>query len=106
MSTKPCVLGALLLLGGCVQPYVGPTAGFVTQQPGLATQGQTAGIEEQDRVDRFWRLAETRGIEQPQVEQILLRPGQYRSFAWYFPNGRFSHLILRHHSLALGAFSI
>ena len=75
MSRSLCVLGALLLLSGCVQPYVGPPVAPYGQTPPLATQDQTARIEEQDRIERFQRLATMQGIEPPQVEQLLLPPG-------------------------------
>jgi len=48
---------------------------FPTQRPALATQDQTAGIEERDRIERFERLANFQGVESPQVEQVLLPPG-------------------------------
>jgi outer membrane protein OmpA-like peptidoglycan-associated protein len=75
MSWRLCVLSALLLLGGCVQPYVGPPVAPYAQTPTLATQDQTARIEEQDRINRFQRLATMQGIEPPQVDQVLLPAG-------------------------------
>jgi outer membrane protein OmpA-like peptidoglycan-associated protein len=75
MSRSLWALGALLLLGGCVQPYVGPPIAPYARTPALATQDQTARIEEQDRINRFQRLATMQGIEPPQVEQVLLPPG-------------------------------
>ncbi|OJY78290.1 MAG: hypothetical protein BGP12_00075 [Rhodospirillales bacterium 70-18] len=75
MSLKPIALGAALFLSGCVQPYIGPSAAPDTQPSGLATQDQTARIEEQDRIRRFQRLAEMQGVQAPRVEQVLLPPG-------------------------------
>ena len=75
MSRNIGALTALLLLGGCMQPYVGPPVAPYAQGPTLVTQDQTAGIEEQDRIERFQRLADVQGIEPPQVEQVLLPPG-------------------------------
>jgi outer membrane protein OmpA-like peptidoglycan-associated protein len=74
-SRNLCALCALLLLGACVQPYVGPPVSSYAQRPSLATQDQTASVEEQDRIDRFQRLADMQGIEPPRVEQVLLPPG-------------------------------
>jgi outer membrane protein OmpA-like peptidoglycan-associated protein len=58
-----------------MQPYVGPPIAPYARTPTLATQDQTAKIEEQDRINRFQRLASMQGIEPPQVEQVLLPPG-------------------------------
>jgi outer membrane protein OmpA-like peptidoglycan-associated protein len=66
-------LGALVLLSGCVQPYNGPVIRPVG--PSFATQDQTAGVEEQDRINRFRRLSNMQGIAQPEVEQLMLPPG-------------------------------
>jgi hypothetical protein len=66
------LLGVLLLLAGCVQPYRGPP---VARGPELATQDQTAGTEEQDRINRFQRLSDMEGIAAPAVQQVLLPPG-------------------------------
>lgn len=41
----------------------------------LATQDQTAALEEQDRVDRFRRLASMQGVVQPEVDRLSLPPG-------------------------------
>jgi outer membrane protein OmpA-like peptidoglycan-associated protein len=69
-STVAC---SVLLLAGCVQPYYGP---MVQRQPGpgLATQDQTANIENADRISRFRRLAAMQGIAPPQVNQLMLPP--------------------------------
>jgi outer membrane protein OmpA-like peptidoglycan-associated protein len=75
MSRILCAFSLLLLLGGCVQPYVGPPAASYAPRGTFATQDQTARIEEQDRINRFQRLAYTQGIEPPVVEQVLLPPG-------------------------------
>ena len=75
MSRSLYIVSALLLLGGCVRPYAGPPVASYAQRAPLATQDQTAGIEEQDRIDRFRRLAEMQGIEPPAVEQVMLPPG-------------------------------
>ncbi len=63
----------LLPLAGCVQPYLGPP---IQQQsgPGLATQDQTAGVENDDRIARFRRLASMQGIAPPRVDQLVLPP--------------------------------
>jgi outer membrane protein OmpA-like peptidoglycan-associated protein len=68
-------VSALLFLGGCVQPYYGPPVNSYARGPTLATQDQTAGIEEQDRINRFRRLANMQGITAPAVEQLMLPPG-------------------------------
>ena len=68
-----------LSITGCVQPYV---PGMSSYLPGsmpsgrsLVTQDQTAGIEEQDRINRFRRLAAVQGVAQPTVEALLLPAG-------------------------------
>lgn len=67
---------AVALLAGCVQPYMsGPGAYSRPSGPVLATQDETAGIEEQDRIARFRRLASMQGVIQPQVDRVLLPPG-------------------------------
>jgi outer membrane protein OmpA-like peptidoglycan-associated protein len=73
MRLKLASACSLLLLAGCVQPYYGPVA---QQQRGseFATQDQTAGIENADRIARFRRLAAMRGIAPPQVDQLILPP--------------------------------
>jgi outer membrane protein OmpA-like peptidoglycan-associated protein len=75
MSLNLRALIVLLLLGGCVQPYVGPPVAPYAKTASLATQDQTAGIEEQDRINRFQRLAEMQDIEAPEVQQVMLPPG-------------------------------
>ena len=75
MDKKVPAFGALLLLAGCVQSYLGPVP--VAGQPQgqtLATQDQTAGIENSDRINRFRRLAAMQGIMAPTVEQLSLPP--------------------------------
>ncbi|WP_216855957.1 OmpA family protein [Acidisphaera sp. S103] len=75
---------SLLLLGGCVQPYYGPV---VQRQhvPGLATQDQTAGIENADRIARFRRLAAMQGIPAPHVDQLMLPPNSVSYMASAVP---------------------
>lgn len=70
---RRAMLGLLAMssLAGCVQPYKGPTL----QPQAIATQDQTAGIEEQDRVNRFKRLANIAGVIPPDVEEIVLPSG-------------------------------
>ena len=78
------VLLALPLLASCVQPYAGP-------QPerqagaGLATQDQTAGIENDDRIARFRRLASLQGIAAPRVDQLMLPPNSVSYMASAVP---------------------
>ena len=74
MQGKLPALGAVLLLSGCVQPYSGEPPRVVSQQPALATQDQTANLENADRIARFRRLAATQGIAPPQVDQLYLPP--------------------------------
>lgn len=89
-SSKAC--GALLagcsvvLLAGCVQPYV-PSYGAYphSSSPTLATQDETANVEEQDRIARFRRLASMQGVVQPEVERLLLPPGSTSSMSGPVP---------------------
>jgi outer membrane protein OmpA-like peptidoglycan-associated protein len=82
MQTKCFVACLIPLLGltGCVEPYYAPSmrtsgwAGYAPKAPGLATQDQTAGIENADRIARFRRLAAMQGTTPPQVTQIMLPP--------------------------------
>ncbi len=73
MHLRFAILFALPLLAGCIQPYVGP---LPEQQAGagLATQDQTAGVENGDRIARFRRLAALQGIAAPRVDQLMLPP--------------------------------
>ena len=77
----------LCLLSGCVQPYVGPDP--QQQQsgpaPGLATQDQTAGIENNDRIARFRRIAAMQGISAPRVDQLMLPPNSVTYMAGAVP---------------------
>jgi outer membrane protein OmpA-like peptidoglycan-associated protein len=73
-------VGILLPLAGCVEPYQGPLVAL--QQPApygrgpvMMTQDQTAGIEEQDRITRFYRLARLQGIQPPHIDEITVPPG-------------------------------
>jgi outer membrane protein OmpA-like peptidoglycan-associated protein len=76
MSREAIVWGALILLSGCVQPYQGlPVTQADRSRPSLATQDQTVGIEEQDRIRRFQRLADLQGITPPDVDQVMLPAG-------------------------------
>jgi outer membrane protein OmpA-like peptidoglycan-associated protein len=63
----------VLFLAGCMQPNYVP---IVQPQPrgGLATQDQTASIENADRIARFRRLAAVQGIAPPEVDQLMLPP--------------------------------
>jgi len=76
-------ISCLLMLSGCVQPYAGPYpqgAGTSGQppaayaQPGLASQDQTADLENDDRIARFRRLAALQGVVPPHVDQLRLPP--------------------------------
>jgi outer membrane protein OmpA-like peptidoglycan-associated protein len=60
----------LPLLAGCVQPYYGPVA--MPDGRILATQDQTASIENSDRIIRFRRLAAMQGLAPPKVDQLML----------------------------------
>jgi outer membrane protein OmpA-like peptidoglycan-associated protein len=73
MRLKLASAFSLLLVTGCVQPYYGPIA-HQGPAPGLATQDQTASIENADRISRFRRLAAIQGIAPPQVDQLMLPP--------------------------------
>lgn len=84
MRVKLASAGSLLLLAGCVQPYNGPIA----QQrpaPTLATQDETASIENADRIARFRRLAAMQGIAAPQVDQLMLPPNSVSYMASAVP---------------------
>jgi outer membrane protein OmpA-like peptidoglycan-associated protein len=76
---KPLLSGVLCLtVAACVQPYTGPSirsTGPVVSTAPLVTQDQTAGIEEQDRINRFRKLANIGGIAPPNVQEITLPPG-------------------------------
>ncbi len=85
---------SLLTLSGCVQPYVGPYAqgpGPYAQapgpyaSPGLATQDQTADLENNDRIARFRRLAALQGVAAPQVDQLRLPPNSVNYMAGPVP---------------------
>ena len=77
MKREAGVLMSILLLAGCVQRYDGPPLAQAPQPsgPALMTQDQTAGLEEQDRINRFRRLAAQYGAVQPSVDEITLAPG-------------------------------
>jgi outer membrane protein OmpA-like peptidoglycan-associated protein len=75
----------LPLLSGCVQPYVGPMPQYPQQTGGLATQDQTAGIENDDRIARFRRLAAMQGIAAPRVDQLMLPPNSVSYMAGAVP---------------------
>jgi outer membrane protein OmpA-like peptidoglycan-associated protein len=84
MRLKLASACSLLLVAGCVQPYYGPIA----QQrpaPGLATQDQTASIENADRISRFRRLAAMQGTAPPQVDQLMLPPNSVSYMASAVP---------------------
>ena len=51
----------------------------------LATQSDTAGLENNDRVARFARLAAQMGTMPPQVEQLWLPPGSVSTIAGPVP---------------------
>ena len=72
MRIKIVAACAASLLAGCVQPYYGPVG--QTARPALATQDQTAGIENADRIARFRRLAAMQGVVPPAVDQLMLPP--------------------------------
>ena len=85
---------SLLMLSGCVQPYVGPYAqgaGSYAQapgpdaSPGLATQDQTADLENNDRIARFRRLAALQGVAAPQIDQLRLPPNSVNYMAGAVP---------------------
>ena len=87
MRVQLIATAALCLLSGCVQPYVGPASN--QQQsgpgPGLATQDQTAGIENDDRIARFRRIAAMQGIAAPRVDQLMLPPNSVTYMAGSVP---------------------
>ena len=87
MHLKFAAVSALSLLSGCVQPYAGPPMQQPQQQagPGLATQDQTAGIENDDRIARFRRLAAMQGISPPRVDQLTLPPNSVSYMAGPVP---------------------
>jgi outer membrane protein OmpA-like peptidoglycan-associated protein len=51
----------------------------------LQSLPQTIGLEHQDRVNRFNRLAQLNGITPPQVTQLQLAPGQVPGFNYPIP---------------------
>lgn len=75
-----------MLLAGCVQPYVSGYGAYPRSSgPSLATQDETASVEEQDRISRFRRLASMQGVVQPEVERLLLPPGSTSSMSGSVP---------------------
>lgn len=86
MLKKMVAIGIVLLSAGCVQPYYGP--GAVASRPqgaGMATQDQTAGTENQDRINRFQRLAAMQGTMAPSIEQLSLPPNSVSYMAGPVP---------------------
>ena len=90
-TSRASLLLPVLALAGCVQPYNGPPiARYVPPTlphypTTMATQDQTAGIEQQDRINRFSRLAMMQGIPAPEVQQIVLPPGSVDFMAGAVP---------------------
>ena len=85
MQFRLAAIFVLPLLSGCVQPYVGPPVQQQQSGPGLATQDQTAGIENDDRIARFRRLAAMQGIAAPRVDQLSLPPNSVSYMAGPVP---------------------
>ena len=94
MRIKFSAVFCLVVLSGCVQPYAGrypQNAGSYGQPPivyaqaGLASQDQTADIENNDRIARFRRLAALQGVVPPHVDQLRLPPNSVSYMAGPVP---------------------
>lgn len=67
LPIRAAVLVVAAALGGCTAPYLAPLG----QQ-----NGQTAALENADRINRFARLSALGGVAPPLVEQLVAYPGQ------------------------------
>ena len=80
------LLVSSLLLSGCVQTYYpNPYLTHAAPARPLLTQDQTAGVENNDRINRFGRLAALQGIAPPLIEQVILPPGSVNYMAGPVP---------------------
>jgi hypothetical protein len=71
-------LALALVSTGCVQPrdsYLQSQRIPAPPSQSTATQAQTIGVENRDRIARLQRLAALQGIIPPEIEQVYAPPG-------------------------------